>query len=205
MTDSDDAHVEHLRDVLVCMPDRIAPETVQRVTAELDRGEVKAAAEVLAADLDAARPIVTWSEMDLLSQAIAWNSRFLDEARHPHLWRHSYILQELPIVSRGDDRAPPWTIVNFLKALGEIIEELADRLHPVSLDNARSLLHHGEEGLALESVAGSLELSPAPVTREEWVRLRRLLLFYPVDDRSLPEESVPRGEAILAALPVIES
>ena len=205
MNESDDVHVERLREVLVRMPDRIAPETVQRVAVKLDCAEVKAAAEILAADLDAHRPTVTWSELHLLSRAITWNSRFLDEGRHPHLWRHSYILQELPIVSRGDGAAPPWTTVTFLRALGEIIEELADRLHPVSLDHARSQLRHGEEGLALESVAGSLELSPVPVTREEWEKLRRVLLFYDVDDRPRPEESVPRGEAIIAALPVTES
>jgi hypothetical protein len=205
MIDPDHAKVGHLHEVLIRMPDRITEATATGVSEELDRGDVKAAAEILAADLDARHPTVTSSEMDLLYRATFWNRRFLDEARYPHLWRRGYILTELPIISRGDGDAPPWTFSDFRRALGEIVEALADRLHPVNLDHARSLLHHGEETLALESVASSLDGSHPAVAREEWEKLRRLLLFYDVEKLSSSEEHIARGDQILAALPVIES
>ena len=205
MTDSELAKVEHLREVLVRMTGRLTSDVVERMGTELCRDEVKAAAELLAADLDEHRPTVTSAELDLIYRAIFWNTRFLDEARYPHLWRHSYILNELPIISRGDGAAPPWTFSDFCRVLGETIEALADRLHPVNLDHARRLLHHGEEPLALESVASSLDGDYPAVTREEWETLRRLLLFYDSGELSSTERSVARGEEILAALPVIDS
>jgi hypothetical protein len=205
MIDSDRGKVGHLREVLVRMPGRISDEAAKRVTAEVDRGDVKAAAEILAADLDTHRPTVTSSELDLLHRAIFWNSHFFDENRYPHLSRHSYILSELPIVSRGDGDAPPWTFSDFRRELGEIIDVLTDRLSPATLESVRSLLYHGEETLALEFVASSLDMYRPTVIREEWEKLRRLLLFYDIEELSSSEESIARGREILAALPVIDS
>jgi len=195
-----------LREVLAGMPDQLTKETVARAGAALDRGDDTAAADILAADLDTRRPTITWAEMDLLFRALnLYNSREFDVTRYPDLQRRHYILAELPVVSRGDGDAPPWTLSGQHRALGELVEALAARLGPEIVDGPRTLHFHREDSLALDLLAAILDSRRPALTRREWEMLRRQLQFYDLDQVLEDEKAILRGDEILAALPVIES
>jgi hypothetical protein len=195
-----------LREVLAGMPDQLTRETVARAGAALDRGDDTAAADILAADLDTCRPTITWAEMDLLFRALnLYNSREFDITRYPNLDRRHYVLNELPVVSRGDGDAPPMTCADHHRALGELVQALTARLGPAHFEGPRNLQSHHEDSLALDMLAAILDVDRPALTRQEWDDLRRLLQFYDLDQVLEDEESIHRGDEILAALPVIDS
>ena len=197
---------DRLREVVVLLADRLSPQTLRRIEVGLNNDDATGAAEAFAADLTTSLPTVTRTEWAVINHImIAYRPQELDERRHPHLLRGRAIRSLLPIVSRGDGGARPLTMSEFNNMFERMVAALSDRLDPGAADEIHHCIEYGESGLAFEFLTASLDRYRPTVTDEERAVLRRLVLFYEPDPGSLASELFARGEAIVTALPVIDS
>jgi hypothetical protein len=78
-------------------------------------------------------------------------------------------------------------LARFAAVVDELLGGLGDRLPDAVRESVRAYLSAGEDGLAVDELAGSLCLSRVPVSPSERDQLRRLLdVFDDVDAKSYP-------------------
>jgi hypothetical protein len=97
-------------------------------------------------------------------------------------------------------------LARFAAVAGELLDGLGDRLSRQTREAVRTYLSTGEDGLAVDELAGALCLEQTPVSSAEHDLLRELLDAFAVDE--IDAKSYPwlhARERVLATLNVTDA
>jgi hypothetical protein len=95
-------------------------------------------------------------------------------------------------------------LARFAAVAGELLDGLGDRLSRQTRESVRTYLSAGEDGLAVDELAGTLCVRQTPVSSAERDLLRELLDVFPVDE--IDAKSYPwlhDHDRVLATLNVV--